>query len=343
MGPTAKFLGILHKGRFAVLGCFLILAGLAAWQAPLVISRSVTTFNPPKGSLARQGNAELSQAFPGRGILATFALFVEKTVISGEESDEIWLDRFGNFSRSVNASLSDLRVVQCGTPCVLQVAGYWTLRDMGLPEQSYAQFLSKNENASFFEIAINVPFFSRSAIEWAKEAQLIINAAAETYLPNSRATLLGVPSFIPTMLSDIELDLGLMVRIIRFSLLIILNSFSTLFKDGIVIPLAFLIFLLMVKSVRLLLIPILSMILSLSFTFGSTAVLTYFVPVMSFIPSLLMSLTIALSFDYSLFIAVRMREELINKNTSGDDFGCSENEWFQVVLKVVQTRSVFRN
>lgn len=93
------------------------------------------------------------------------------------------------------------------------------------------------------------------------------------------------------MLHDIEMNLGVM--------------------DAIVIPIAFALMLLLTQSLRLLIMPIVGMLLSLCFTFCAAALLTYAVPVMSYIPSLLMSLVLAMSFDYSLFLAVRLREELL--------------------------------
>jgi predicted RND superfamily exporter protein len=50
---------------------------------------------------------------------------------------------------------------------------------------------------------------------------------------------------------------------------------------------------------------------SLSVSFAAVTIMTYFTPVMSYLPSLLMSVIIAMSFDYSLFLLLRYREELL--------------------------------
>ena len=97
------------------------------------------------------------------------------------------------------------------------------------------------------------------------------------------------------MLHDIELNLGTM--------------------DAIVIPIALILFCLMVRSLRLLILPILAMVLSLALSFATATVATYFTAVMSYLPSLLMSLIIAMSFDYSLFLGLRFREELLKKKS----------------------------
>jgi uncharacterized membrane protein YdfJ with MMPL/SSD domain len=189
------------------------------------------------------------------------------------------------------------------------LAGYWPLKDLGLPAESYEQF--SRGNSTFLSVTVNVPFSVKGAQVWGSKAQNIINELAADYLDTgARATLLGIPAFIPVMLHDIEIDLGEM--------------------DAIVLPISFLLFLLMVKSIRLLCLPIVGVMFSLCFTFAGSTIISYFLPVMSFIPSLLMSLCSALSFDYSLFLGIRLREELLRKKVEKDEF-------VQVVAAVFST------
>ncbi len=97
-----------------------------------------------------------------------------------------------------------------------------------------------------------------------------------------------------------------------------------------VIPISFCLMLLLTRSLRLLVLPAVGMLLSLCLTFGCAALLTYAVSVMSYIPSLLMSLVLAMSFDYSLFLSVRLREELL-----GDPL--RERSWDEHVATVLAT------
>lgn len=87
----------------------------------------------------------------------------------------------------------------------------------------------------------------------------------------------------------------------------------------------------MVKSLRLLIFPILGMGCSLCLSFAAGALTTYVTSVMAFLPSLLMSLVIALSFDYALFLSLRYREELLNRKTRGAD----DHEGYERVVSVV--------
>jgi hypothetical protein len=187
---SQRYAAGLFRFRWAILAVTLVLAGLAAWQAPRVISRASTQFDPPAGSLAAQGDALLDVSFPLRGAGATqLAVFVE----GAPDSNASWIGSaaVASFSRALNASLSGLSVPSCGAPCVQAVAGYWALRDMGLPSQAWQPFASAAGNATFVALAVNVPFSTREAIDFALLAQELIAELAARYLgPQDRATLL---------------------------------------------------------------------------------------------------------------------------------------------------------
>jgi uncharacterized membrane protein YdfJ with MMPL/SSD domain len=83
-------------------------------------------------------------------------------------------------------------------------------------------------------------------------------------------------------------------------------------SDTIVIPLALLVLAYVIRSIRLMLIPIISVILSIlgSFSFMYALASLTDMEVASFAPSIMMSLVIAMSIDYSLFLLSRYQEEL---------------------------------
>lgn len=302
MGFAARYIHILNgPSKWFILCTWVVLAGLAAWQAPLLVSRASTTFDPPSSSLAAKGDYFLSQCFPSRGVFSTFAIFVNGDI-------PVDSPQLRTFSEELNASFSP-------QPEVIGFQGYWILREMGLPSQMYQPFIAASGNATFFSLTLNLPFSAPAAIQWANDAKSTLQDITRRVLSSSssQSFLLGIPAFIPVMIHDIELNLGTM--------------------DAIVLPISFLLFLLLVKSVRLLILPIVGMLLSLALSFASATLLSYFVPVMSYIPSLLMSLVIAMSFDYALFLSVRYREELYKKSNSSPH----TNETTTIVSTVMAT------
>lgn len=86
--------------------------------------------------------------------------------------------------------------------------------------------------------------------------------------------------------------------------------------DGIVLPLALALLSVLLRSVRLLILPILSIAISALVTFSIMYGITFVFDIVSFAPSLMMSLLIAMSIDYSLFLLSRYREELLTGKKS---------------------------
>lgn len=81
--------------------------------------------------------------------------------------------------------------------------------------------------------------------------------------------------------------------------------------DGIVLPLALALLSVLLRSIRLLVLPILCIAISALVTFSIMYGITFIFDIVSFAPSLMMSLLIAMSIDYSLFLLSRYREELL--------------------------------
>mmetsp|Transcript_100759 Transcript_100759/g.260347 ORF Transcript_100759/g.260347 Transcript_100759/m.260347 type:complete len:851 (-) Transcript_100759:132-2684(-) len=80
--------------------------------------------------------------------------------------------------------------------------------------------------------------------------------------------------------------------------------------DSCSLPLALGVLWLVVRSYRLLLLPVACMVCAASLSFGFLFVLGHYKAVMVTTPSLMMSVLIAMSFDYSLFLLTRFKEEL---------------------------------
>lgn len=84
-------------------------------------------------------------------------------------------------------------------------------------------------------------------------------------------------------------------------------------NDAIILPIALFVLMLYLKSLRLMILPILCVALSL---FGSLAIMLpvakYLMDVASFAPSIMASLTVAMSIDYNLFLLTRYREEILS-------------------------------
>jgi len=80
--------------------------------------------------------------------------------------------------------------------------------------------------------------------------------------------------------------------------------------DSVVLPMALLILASIIRSVTLMIIPILNIFITILAEFLVMYPVALSMDVVSFTPSLMMSITIAMSIDYSLFLLSRFMEEL---------------------------------
>ena len=104
------------------------------------------------------------------------------------------------------------------------------------------------------------------------------------------ARVTGMDAFLVDVLAGIEHDIALM--------------------DAVAFPIALVILMSVLQSGRLLILPILCMVLTILSSFLIMVPVAAHMDVVTFAPSVQMSLSIALSIDYSLFLLGRYREEL---------------------------------
>lgn len=89
------------------------------------------------------------------------------------------------------------------------------------------------------------------------------------------------------------------------------SEHDLLLMDGIAFPIALVILCFVLRSARLLIIPVLNIAISILTSFLLVLPISLTTLTVSFTPSLMMSATIAMSIDYSLFLLSRFREELL--------------------------------
>ncbi|UJG44094.1 MAG: MMPL family transporter [Candidatus Heimdallarchaeum endolithica] len=100
---------------------------------------------------------------------------------------------------------------------------------------------------------------------------------------------------------------GLAVMDRDFSIAIIDNLKR---MDSFILPIALIVLALVIRRLKLMILPLVSIAISIFTTFLILYGFTYIYTILSFAPSIVMSLVIAISIDYSLFLLTRYREEV---------------------------------
>lgn len=171
-------------------------------------------------------------------------------------------------------------------PSATPFLSYYTLVEQGLQAAADLQ-LSASGSATY--ISIQGDFGDNNVIG----LENLVSSLGATYFPHgdTSASLTGEQAISRGVQDSIEGDM--------------------LLCDGISFPLALLIFSFTLKSIRLVVIPILTIITTLLTSFLIMYPIAASRNVISFAPSLMLSTTIAMSIDYSLFLLSRFREEIL--------------------------------
>eukprot|EP00756_Hemistasia_phaeocysticola_P011159 Hpha_TRINITY_DN15094_c1_g1::TRINITY_DN15094_c1_g1_i1::g.123724::m.123724/K06994/K06994; putative drug exporter of the RND superfamily len=275
----------LTKYRWFWLIFMVAVTGSAAPFAGKFPAACTTAFNPPKESMAAKARREIKEYFPEMEKTSDLVLYVEKKDLK----PPVITNKLYNFS----VELRQRSTTGWGPPGFVQsMQGYFYMLDLTGPVGA-ATFLSKNPSnvSTFFDFRIATSMTSQDAIDFSDWLKKLVEELQDKYdLEDCEFTLLGAPAFINTILDASTADLEHM--------------------DGIVLPIAVLILAYIVRSLRLLIAPLIALGLSTAISFGIMYMVAVNMNVFSGASALMMSILIAMSIDYGLFLLTRYREEL---------------------------------
>lgn len=280
MKLVTKYVNFLQKYKYAILIFWTIVLGFSIWLAPKFLGETSSDFNVPGETPASIANAVLDQEFPETANKTTFVL-----VIQSNEGN-VLSDAIGNFCLQFREELisSDYNHL------ILGINGYYYLIET--LESAAWGYVSDSMNATIIEIEVN--YLSDDLITGLID---FIKTTVEELKPNDYViALTGEEVLFLEMQESAERDILVM--------------------DAIVLPIALIVLALVLRSFRLMILPILSVGLSIAVSFFVMYPIAKLMPVFSFVPSVMMALVIAMSIDYSLFLLSRYGEEIKNGKTN---------------------------
>jgi uncharacterized membrane protein YdfJ with MMPL/SSD domain len=151
------------------------------------------------------------------------------------------------------------------------------------------KFVSNDSSATIVTLSLNADPTHATTIHFADELSAFVQSKS---WDGVQLSVSGISAFLTLMQESVERDLALM--------------------DGIVMPLALVVLALVLRSVRLLIIPLVALVVSILVSFAIMYIVAQFIDVVFITPSLMMSMLVATSIDYSLFLLSRYREELLD-------------------------------
>jgi MMPL family len=295
----AKYVAFLQKFRFATAAIWFIIAVLGGIAAPQMMQKTTQTIGvPPQGSMSQRGiewldkntkNGALVPLSGGTGPQSTCTLFYSKN------GDDLLSSKSGRNATSARICSEFKRAAYANVPAgyVQVFESYYQSLEEGLPVNVSRTFVSRDGSAMIVPMVINNRGGGPDPVPYVTSLQARVEEI--TTGTGVSGQILGLPSFMASIQKSVERDV--------------------LVCDGSAIPLALLVMAVMVQSLRLLIVPILTLLASGAMSFGIMYFPTTNMPIVAMALSLMSSVVVAISLDYSLFLLSRFKEALEQNRT----------------------------
>ena len=287
MGFIEKYHKFLEKYKIFVIAIWVIILGIGIWLGPRFLNETSSNFEAPEDSPSVIADRILAQEFPER-MNQTSAVIV---IRMKEDNVSVINNETEYFCNELKNDLESSEFNQY----IVSFLNYYVLVDENLSD--YAEALVSTEEKSMI-INIEFEYVEESGmigdfVEFLREEIELLDTSEEY-----DSYLTGFYVMYIDMQEATEEDLTRM--------------------DMIVLPIALLVLAFVLRSLKLMIIPIASMGISILTSFLIMYPLALVWEIFSFVPSIMMSLVIALSIDYSLFLLTRYREEILKGKSVSD-------------------------
>jgi len=310
---------------------FLWIAGAACgviWGLNGFLKATSLTFSPAEGTPAKAAVDAYEKAFPDSNTGEIILVYVTSTddqplIANGTEAQGCYVQDSTNPNKYVKGPFLNMfddlntTIYDYSYPALIKsFTSYCTLADVfrGVPgvtdfiqKAASAALLSKDRQATYMLIDVKTPGDPLAVNPENMDAMRTATANISTFATYLTKQLPHVAAKYPNM--DIKLT-GLPV----FGLDVLTGVETQLTSsEAIAFPLALIVLAIMLKSVRLLIIPLMCILSSLLISFLIMWPVAISYNVIQFCPSVMSSVTLALSIDYSLFLLSRFREEVLSR------------------------------
>ncbi len=288
MGFIDRYHKFLEKYKIVIIVFWVIILGFGIWLGPRLLDETSSSFDTPENSLSAIAEEVLVEEFP------TFANQTSIVIIirSVNENESIVNPATRDLSDTIIDQINSFE----NNEIILSILGYYPFIDAGFNEAA-EQFVSPEERSLLLIVEIEYESNKELGVAFIQ----YLKSEIDTIEYDEEEVSILMTGFIVMYIEMREATVQDMTRM-----------------DMIVIPLAMLVLAFFLRSLRLMILPILSMAISVLTSFLIIYPIALVLNVFSFVPSIVMSLVIALSIDYSLFLLSRFREEILKRKTVSD-------------------------
>lgn len=284
MGFIERYHKFLEKYKIVIILLWLVILGVGAWLGPRFLDETSSHFEAPEDSPSVIADAVLAEEFPEYVNQTSVVIILRMR----EDNVSIINAQTETFCSDIETDITSSEFNQY----IVSILNYYVLVDANL--SSYASALISSEEKSMI---INIEF------EYPEEGDVI-----GTFVQFLREE-------IEKLATTEDYDVYLTGFYVMYIDMQAATAEDLTKMDMIVLPIALVVLAFVLRSLKLMIIPIASMGISILASFLIMYPLALVWDIFSFVPSVMMSLVIALSIDYSLFLLTRYREEILKKKS----------------------------
>ncbi|KAK3251593.1 hypothetical protein CYMTET_39076 [Cymbomonas tetramitiformis] len=295
---VAEYCKVLQWLKFGVFAFWVTILAIGCWAAPMFMNNASISGDAPPGYPSHKAQSTLESKFPEQSDVDSLSLMVTKSASSSERVSGL---KFQEYSLRLRDDVIKWQDHHCHNsvvdmPWAFSTAATYVQMNLSL---AAFDFFSSDDMTGLISIDViqdadpcGDPFydwFKRHMHDLADDINL-----NQTYKSEGDIYV----SVISMEYLNRDSDAGIEKDMVSI--------------DGVSLPLAMLILCIVIRSWRLLPLPLISVALSVASSFTIMYPISEVLEVASMCPSVMISSIIAMSIDYSLFLASRYQEELMH-------------------------------
>jgi len=279
-----------HARKFLAVHLGLLIAG--SLLGPKLLSLTTLSFHPAANADSAVAQRKFDALFPSMAAEA----FATVVFVSFEHNatESVDITSRADFARFDEALSTSLRAIYRSK---FLYESYFSLTRVGLHGLANAT-LSADKSSALIKLGVNDPSYLVSGDEFADLIDAAVNALGPKQFLLEPRWFAGATG--PTVFSrDLKRQ----------------TEHDVVFIDLISLPVSLFVLAVVLRSVRLLILPVIAMVCSIATSFLFVRFVAEQVDVVTLVPSIMMSSSVAFSVDYSLFLLSRYREEILQDQT----------------------------
>ncbi|KAH3745164.1 MMPL family transporter [Pelomyxa schiedti] len=276
---------VLMKCRYIIIVLWVVGLAVSIVWAPKLLSATKLDFKAPKGTLGYTAYQKYNELFPEFAGMTVILVYMTK--IDAGPGTIIC-----NYTQNFTYSLYD-RVYAFENPNYPRdYQSYYTFYDMGLGIIGDG-LVSTDQHSTIISIV--------TPSEQTSEGNDFID---------------WILSFLDEYPKDVNITIQRTGQNVLMADFLEQAEKEIIISDCISISIALVVLLLMLRSIVLIILPLVNLAITMSLSFAVVYAIAKQIDVAGYVPAIMMALIVAMSIDYSLFLLRRYREEILNSEDS---------------------------